>query len=417
MAAQIDKGVVDGRASRCDPDETNPTPKVINNHCIKQTIRKIKPIPPPLDLSKRGPLDLTSSESVSDFTSFSASPRSPASSNQKHLPFRKRAFSWTTFHDEAGCNSLSPGPSSAIMQRSTYYGFIPTSPHISRLSVIKQESIDQPDVFGDYYLSSNVEGKEVQESVAIGKSSKEKPCVYSEAKTVITYPAPQSPAFPTPATPSPLSPMNFPPTSTFFPPHFHPKLSSYSWSGSLLSPAPSLHSSSQEELAQCRSWKLEENEMEEESSDNVAASREESDAFHGGALSREDYVHSEPQPGTSELCERLQRFDFVMPPAVPKSTEKRYQVTNEETSSSLAPSPAKRPMNGFMLFAQKYRLQLIQQFPGRDNRAISVMLGDAWKRLNPGEKEVYTAEAHLRAEEYRRLFPDCWKRKRSKSTS
>jgi hypothetical protein len=88
MAAQIDKGAVDGRASRCDPDETTPT--VINNHCIKQTIRKIKPIPPPLDLSKRGPLDLTSSESVSDFISFSASPRSPASSNQKHLPFRKR---------------------------------------------------------------------------------------------------------------------------------------------------------------------------------------------------------------------------------------------------------------------------------------------------------------------------------------
>lgn len=62
------------------------------------------------------------------------------------------------------------------------------------------------------------------------------------------------------------------------------------------------------------------------------------------------------------------RFDFVMPPAVPKSNDKRYQVTNEDTSSSLAPSPAKRPMNGFMLFAQKYRLQLIQQFPGRDNR-------------------------------------------------
>lgn len=62
------------------------------------------------------------------------------------------------------------------------------------------------------------------------------------------------------------------------------------------------------------------------------------------------------------------RFDFVMPPAVPKNNEKRYQVTSEDTSSSLAPSPAKRPMNGFMLFAQKYRLQLIQQFPGRDNR-------------------------------------------------
>lgn len=50
-----------------------------------------------------------------------------------------------------------------------------------------------------------------------------------------------------------------------------------------------------------------ENEMEEESPDNIAASREESDTFHGGPLSREDYVHSEAQPGTSELCERLQR--------------------------------------------------------------------------------------------------------------
>jgi len=51
-----------------------------------------------------------------------------------------------------------------------------------------------------------------------------------------------------------------------------------------------------------------------------------------------------------------------------RNTEKRYQVNGEETVNSLAPLPAKRPMNGFMLFAQKYRLQLIQQFPGRDNR-------------------------------------------------
>ena len=94
MAAQTDKGAVDGRVSRCELDETTPisTNVVITNHCIKQPIRKIKPIPPPLDLSKRGPLDLTSSESVGECfsASFSASPRSPASSNQKHLPFRKR---------------------------------------------------------------------------------------------------------------------------------------------------------------------------------------------------------------------------------------------------------------------------------------------------------------------------------------
>ena len=73
MAAQTDKGAVDGRVSRCELDETTPisTNVVITNHCIKQPIRKIKPIPPPLDLSKRGPLDLTSSESVGEC--FSAS--------------------------------------------------------------------------------------------------------------------------------------------------------------------------------------------------------------------------------------------------------------------------------------------------------------------------------------------------------
>lgn len=61
------------------------------------------------------------------------------------------------------------------------------------------------------------------------------------------------------------------------------------------------------------------------------------------------------------------RFDFVVPTA--RSSEKqRHHIVPEEGPSSVTPSPAKRPMNGFMLFAQKYRLQLIQQYPGRDNR-------------------------------------------------
>lgn len=162
-----------------------------------------------------------------------------------------RAFSWTTFHDESGCTSLSPGPSSAVIQRNTYSSFLPSSPHISRLSVIKQESLDKDsEVFADY-----PETREKSESAEHKTSTLAHRGGYS--KTVINYPAPQSPALPTPATPSPLSPMNFPPSSTFFPPHFQPKLSSYSWSGTLLSPAPSLHGSSQEELAPCRQWKFE----------------------------------------------------------------------------------------------------------------------------------------------------------------
>ena len=33
---------------------------------------------------------------------------------------------------------------------------------------------------------------------------------------------------------------------------------------------------------------------------------------------------------------------------------------------------AKRPMNAFMLFAQKYRVYYTQRYPGRDNRYITV---------------------------------------------
>lgn len=44
--------------------------------------------------------------------------------------------------------------------------------------------------------------------------------------------------------------------------------------------------------------------MEDSSSVSFATSRE--DTFHSEP--REDYLHIEPQPGTSELCERLERY-------------------------------------------------------------------------------------------------------------
>merc|ERR1712156_1459 len=72
----------------------------------------------------------------------------------------------------------------------------------------------------------------------------------------------------------------------------------------------------------------------------------------------------------------------------------------------------KRPMNGFMLFAKKYRLELIQQHPGKDNRAISVLLGEAWKSLPLEEREGYSTKAKLLADEQKKIHPDCWKRKK-----
>ncbi|XP_043214996.1 HMG box-containing protein 1-like [Amphibalanus amphitrite] len=81
------------------------------------------------------------------------------------------------------------------------------------------------------------------------------------------------------------------------------------------------------------------------------------------------------------------------------------------------PVKPKRPMNGFMLFAKKYRVELINQHPGKDNRAISVMLGETWKGLPPEERERFTQQARILAEEKKRMYPDCWKRKRSVSAS
>jgi len=81
------------------------------------------------------------------------------------------------------------------------------------------------------------------------------------------------------------------------------------------------------------------------------------------------------------------------------------------------PDKPKRPMNGFMLFAKKFRLELIQQHPGKDNRAISVLLGEAWKSLAVEDRELYSGKAKVLADEQKKLYPDCWKRKRSLSSA
>ncbi|KAJ8269125.1 hypothetical protein COCON_G00117320 [Conger conger] len=87
------------------------------------------------------------------------------------------------------------------------------------------------------------------------------------------------------------------------------------------------------------------------------------------------------------------------------------------TASSATPTKCKRPMNAFMLFAKKYRVEYTQMYPGKDNRAISVILGDKWKKMKNEERRMYTMEAKALAEEQKRLNPDCWKRKRTNSGS
>ncbi len=47
------------------------------------------------------------------------------------------------------------------------------------------------------------------------------------------------------------------------------------------------------------------------------------------------------------------------------------------------------------------------------SRAISVLLGEAWKGLPPEEREQYSQRAKVMADEQKKLYPDCWKRKRT----
>ncbi|XP_024075639.1 HMG box-containing protein 1 isoform X1 [Terrapene carolina triunguis] len=96
---------------------------------------------------------------------------------------------------------------------------------------------------------------------------------------------------------------------------------------------------------------------------------------------------------------------------------KSHSSGTASTMSATSPNKCKRPMNAFMLFAKKYRVEYTQMYPGKDNRAISVILGDRWKKMKNEERRMYTLEAKALAEEQKRLNPDCWKRKRTNSGS
>nr|XP_020668736.1 HMG box-containing protein 1 isoform X1 [Pogona vitticeps]XP_020668737.1 HMG box-containing protein 1 isoform X2 [Pogona vitticeps] len=96
---------------------------------------------------------------------------------------------------------------------------------------------------------------------------------------------------------------------------------------------------------------------------------------------------------------------------------KSHSSGTASTVSPNSPNKCKRPMNAFMLFAKKYRVEYTQMYPGKDNRAISVILGDRWKKMKNEERRIYTLEAKALAEEQKRLNPDCWKRKRTNSGS
>ncbi|XP_061570090.1 HMG box-containing protein 1-like isoform X2 [Cololabis saira] len=123
----------------------------------------------------------------------------------------------------------------------------------------------------------------------------------------------------------------------------------------------------------------------------------------GGAVSPDrDSLRDVPSPGRSHSGQR-------------KPT--KTQPAKAPAGGAAQPGRCKRPMNAFMLFAKKYRVEYTQMYPGKDNRAISVLLGEQWKKMRSEDRRVFTLQAKVLADEQKRLNPDCWKRKRTNSGS
>lgn len=53
------------------------------------------------------------------------------------------------------------------------------------------------------------------------------------------------------------------------------------------------------------------------------------------------------------------------------SSSSKSHRSNSSGNSGSTPTKCKRPMNAFMLFAKKYRVEFTQMYPGKDNRCVN----------------------------------------------
>ncbi|XP_059907036.1 HMG box-containing protein 1-like [Gadus macrocephalus] len=124
---------------------------------------------------------------------------------------------------------------------------------------------------------------------------------------------------------------------------------------------------------------------------------------------------SQSSGGAVSPDRELQTADAPSPgPSHSQHQQPIKSVPSSQPGSANA-TRCKRPMNAFMLFAKKFRVEYTQMHPGKDNRAISVLLGERWKRLRGEERRVFTLEAKTLADQQKILDPDCWKRRRTNS--
>jgi len=103
-------------------------------------------------------------------------------------------------------------------------------------------------------------------------------------------------------------------------------------------------------------------------------------------------------PGTAKRSKMLVTAASKM--TSPKKVGKQGKAAKKERIA--------RPMNSFMVFAQETRKMLRETYPDTDNKEISRMLGQKWKKLTEDEKAVYAEQAKQIAEQHKIDHPE-WK--------
>lgn len=93
-------------------------------------------------------------------------------------------------------------------------------------------------------------------------------------------------------------------------------------------------------------------------------------------------------------------------------------TTAAATANALDLNHVRRPMNAFMIFSQKERPLIHQEFPNCDNRAVSKMLGKRWYSLNSCEKKKYHEIASQLKRDHFKANPNWkWRNKGSEESA
>ena len=76
----------------------------------------------------------------------------------------------------------------------------------------------------------------------------------------------------------------------------------------------------------------------------------------------------------------------------------------------------KRPMNAFMVWAQKRRKELAEEYPKMHNSEISKRLGKEWKEMSNAAKEPFQKKSKELREEHMKKYPDYKYKPKKKKT-